>query len=416
MRLRTRAILAPLLLLAPLVLLASTGLAAEPTSEPKAGVTGFGFGERLQIHGFASQGAVQSSANRYYGDSPETSFDFTELGINASFRVNPRLMLAAQVLSRRAGDMSDGSPEIDFALADINLVSNARYRAGMRVGRIKNRLGLYNETRDVPFTHPGIFLPQVVYFDKVRNLVLSTDGILLYGDLHQPFGTFSATLSTGNPVIDENVEAAYMSGDFDGTLESENHSWLASLWFDSATEALKLGLSGATASAKYHPNSSDPFSLQPGTIDIIYWIASAQYNAERWSLTAEYMGEPMQWRDFGPWRPDRDATAEGYYAQGTYRFLPRWQLMARYEEGFANRDDRDGSQLERDTFGMAPANTAYSRILSLGVRWDINRQWMLRAEYSRHIGNFILSEIENPDFSQFEKHWNVFAIQAAFRF
>lgn len=392
--------------------LPSLGVADEPSGK----ASGLRLDGRLQIHGFASQAAIHTSANRYYGDSPDTSFDLTEIGLNASFRFNPRLMLAMQVLSRRAGDMSDGSPKIDFALADINLVANNRYRAGIRLGRIKNRLGLYNETRDVPFTHPGIFLPQVVYFDKVRNLVLASDGILLYADLYQPFGTFSTTLATGLPVIDENVEAAYMTGDFDGTLESDSHSWLASLWYASPTEALKLGLSGALVSLKYDPDTANPFTLGPGTLDVAYWIASAQYNAERWSLTAEYMGEPMQWRDFGPLRPDRDATAEGYYAQATYNILPKWQLMARYEEGFANRDDRDGRLLEQSTFGLVPAKTAASRILSLGVRWDISRQWMLRAEYQRHIGNFILSEIENPDFLKYDKHWDLFAVQAAFRF
>lgn len=403
-------------ILAPLLLLAAAGLAAEPGATKDTGARTFGLGERVQIHGFASQAAVSTSANRYYGDSPETSFDFTEIGVNASFRLSPRLMLAAQILSRRAGAMSDGSPKVDFALADINLVANARHRAGIRLGRIKNRLGLYNETRDVPFTHPGIFLPQVVYFDKVRNLVLSSDGILLYGEIHRPFGTFSANLATGLPVVDENVEAAYLIGDFEGDMETSDRSWLAGLWYVSASENLKLGLSGAAVSLKYDARPTSPLSLGPGKVEILYWIASAQYNTERWSLTAEYMQEPMQWRDFGPIRPDRDATAEGYYGQATYRFLPRWELMLRYEEGFADRGDRDGLKLEQQSFGTIPARTTSSRILTLGLRWDINRQWMLRAEYQRHNGNFILSEIENPDFSRFDKHWNLFAVQAAFRF
>lgn len=128
------------------------------------------------------------------------------------------------------------------------------------------------------------------------------------------------------------------------------------------------------------------------------------------------MSEPVRWRDFGPIRPDRDATVEGYYGQITYRPLPKWQLMLRYEEGFADRGDRDGRILEQQTFGLIPTQATSSRILSLGLRWDISRQWMLRAEYQRHIGNFILSEIENPDFRSFEKHWELFAVQAAFRF
>ena len=89
-------------------------------------VAEFGLPNGLQLHGFASQGAVQTSSNRFYGNSPETSLDFTEIGLNASWRLSPRLLLAGQVLSRRAGDMSDGLPEIDFALVDINLLTRDR--------------------------------------------------------------------------------------------------------------------------------------------------------------------------------------------------------------------------------------------------------------------------------------------------
>lgn len=391
-----------------ILLLAASSSSADNATEPLI--------DGLQLHGFASQAAVNTTANRFYGDSPNTSFDYTEIGLNASWRLNPRLLLAGQLLSRRAGEMSDGQPEIDFALADITLMSGDRYRVGTRIGRIKNRLGLYNETRDVPFTHPGIFLPQVVYFDKVRNLVLSSDGIVLYADAYQPFGLFSLNLATGSPVVDKNVESAFLLGDKPGDMEPRDNSWLAGLWYQSQDERLKLGWSGAAVSLKFDPKQGGPLPFGPGTLDVLYWIASAQYNSERWSLTAEYMAEPIEWRDFGPALPDQNATAEGYYAQATINPAPKWQLMLRYEEGFADRDDRSGRKLERQTLGLVPRKATSSRILSLGLRWDINRQWMLKAEYQRHIGNFILSEIENPDFSQYDKHWDLFAVQAAFRF
>lgn len=366
----------------------------------------------LQLHGFASQGAVHTSRNRFHGDSPQTSLDFTEIGLNASWRLSPRLLLAGQVLSRRAGDMSDGWPKVDFALADINLLTQERYRAGIRLGRLKNHLGLYNETRDVPFTHPGIFLPQVVYFDKVRNLVLATDGIQVYGEFYQPFGTLSATLATGRPVVDENVEAALLRGGIPGEIEPRENSWLASLWFHSPAERLKVGLSGAAIALQqdWHLTAATP------TIDLTYWIASAQYNAERWSVSAEYMGLPFEGRDFQPVRPDLDQTSEGYYAQLTYRLRQPLELMLRYEEGFADRDDRDGQALERLTQGLIPRHAGSSHILSLGLRWDLSRHWMLRTEYQRHSGSFILSEIENPNLLEQDKHWDLFAVQAAFRF
>ncbi len=366
----------------------------------------------LRLHGFASQGAVHTSGNRFHGDSPKTSFDFTEIGLNASWRLNPRLLLAGQVLSRRAGDMSDGWPKVDFALADITLVTEDEARAGIRLGRLKNRLGLYNETRDVPFTHPGIFLPQVVYFDKVRNLVLATDGVQLHGELYQPFGTLSATLASGRPVVDENVEAALLRGQIPGSIEPRENSWLASLWFHSPTERIKFGLSGASIALQ------QDWNLTPATptIDLTYWIASAQYNAEHWSFSTEYMGLPYRGRDFQPVRPNLSQTSEGYYAQLTYRPSPPLELMLRYEEGFADRDDRSGQTLARVSQGLLPKQSAYSRILSLGLRWDLSRQWMLRAEYQRHAGSFILSEIENPNLLEHDTHWDLFAVQAAFRF
>ncbi|MFW5724126.1 MAG: hypothetical protein ACOCWF_06125 [Halochromatium sp.] len=390
------------LLIASLALLLSSSLAAAELGLPN----------RLQLHGFVSQGAVQTSRNRFYGNSPRTSLDFTEIGLNASWRLSPRLLLAGQVLSRRAGDMSDGWPEIDFALADIALLARNDARAGIRLGRLKNRLGLYNETRDVPFTHPGIFLPQVVYFDKVRNLVLATDGVQLHGELYPSFGTLSATLASGRPVVDDNVEAALLRGALPGDIEPRKNSWQASLWFHSPTERIKFGLSGAAIALR------QDWTLTRATpqLDLLYWIASAQYNAEHWSFSSEYMGLPFRGRDFQPLRPDIDQTSEGYYAQLTYRPSPPFELMLRYEEGFADRDDRNGRALERLSQGLIARQAGSSRILSVGLRWDLSRHWMLRTEYQRHIGSFILSEIENPNLLEHDKHWDLFAVQAAFRF
>ncbi len=151
----------------------------------------------LQIHGFVAQAVLDTSDNRWFARYDGTSFGFTEVGLNASLRPRPWLLLAGQVLARRAGEMYNGTPAIDFALADVSLLSSPQQHAGLRLGRIKNPLGLYNETRDVAFTHPGIFLPQVVYFDKVRNLTLSTDGAMLYSETDTDLGTLSLNLQGG---------------------------------------------------------------------------------------------------------------------------------------------------------------------------------------------------------------------------
>jgi len=368
----------------------------------------------LQIHGFASQGAVNTSDNRFFGDSVDTSFDFTELGINASLQVNPSLLLSAQLLSRHTGDLYDGTPALDYGLVDITLASTMSYTLGLRAGRIKNPLGLYNETRDVPFTHPGIFLPQVVYYDKVRNLMLASDGAMLYGHLYGDTGNLALTLGGGQAVIDENVEWVYLSNNFDGDLEPDGATGLVSLWYTTLDDRLKLGLSGAMLSMQFDPGAQSP--LHAGTTDLIYWIASIQYNTEDWSLSAEYAREPLEWRDYGPLYPDHKGTAEGYYLQGVYRVRPDLELMLCYQEGFPDRNDRNGTEQPALTGGLSPPFNGFSRIWSAGLRWDIDRHWMVRAEYQWNQGTFILSPRENPDPSQLQEDWSLFAVQAAFRF
>lgn len=370
---------------------------------------------RLHLHGFASQALVHSSANRYFGNSPSTSFDFTELGLNASYQIDPRLLLAGQVLSRRAGEMYDGTPSLDYAVIDFTPIADAERRGGLRIGRIKNPIGLYNETRDVPFTRPGIFLPQAIYYDKIRNVLLSYDGVMLYGDLFKEFGNLSLALGLGRSVIDENVEWAYFGADFDGDLKADGVNWkVGSLWYSTPTERFRVGLSALATEMSFDAGPAAP--LTSGTIDISDWILSVQYNAERWTLSAEYARAPTVWKNFGPFFPFEDQVVEGYYLQGAYRLRPNLEIMTRYEEGFANRKDRSGRESSDLTGGLTPPFDFFSKIWTLGLRWDVNPRTMLRLEYQRHDGTYALSIRENPDPTSLTREWDVFAASISFRF
>ncbi|HYN77764.1 MAG TPA: hypothetical protein VES73_08220, partial [Lamprocystis sp. (in: g-proteobacteria)] len=99
-----------------------------------------------------------------------------------------------------------------------------------------------------------------------------------------------------------------------------------------------------------------------------------------------------------------------------YRLRPSIELMLRYEEGFADRQDRDGSRISRATAGLVPDFTGFSKIFTVGVRWDINEHWMVRADYAHHQGTFVLSNRDNPVYGNQEEHWDLFAVQAVFRF
>lgn len=392
---------------APLTLLVSALATASVAAESSPW-------DRFQIHGFASLALVTTSANNYYGQGDTLSPDFTELGLNLSYKLDPRILLSAQVLGRRAGDMYDGSPSLDYALADLSLLSGTEVSLGLALGRIKNPLGLYNETRDVPFTRPGIFLPQTVYYDRVRNLLLSSDGALLRGAWFNPWGNLSLAVGGGQAVVDDNVEWAYLGADLPGDIEPDGVTWIGSLWYATPDDGIKAGLSGASGRLRH--DLGGLLGPDGGEIDYLYWVASLQYNSEDLTLSAEFSRVPTEYKGLSAFLPFEDHTSEGYYLQAAYRIRPRVELMARYEEGFLDRRDRDGRKLSALTGGQLPAYALYSKIATLGVRWDPTPNVMLRAEYQHHNGTLATSIRENPDPSFLRQHWDAFALSVSVRF
>jgi hypothetical protein len=369
----------------------------------------------LEVHGFATQGFVKTSANSFFGDSENGSFEFTELGVNATLEPSAGVRLSGQLLSRRAGEMYSGSPSVDFALADFSIRNTQTDSLSVLIGRIKNPLGLFNETRDVAFTRPGIFLPQVVYFDKLRNVILSSDGVGVRMEHFGDRANVNLYLAAGQPQTDENIEYVYLGRGYSGGFEPTGLSYIGRLLVETPDNRLRASLSVASTSLDFDRKPTD--SIGNGDVDVVYWIASLQYATENWTFTSEYMREPIEWRGFaGSMFDGMSAKAEGYYLQAAWRAREDIELMFRYEEGFADRADRSGRQMQRATGGLVPAHSRYSKIFTVGARWDLSSNFMLRAEYQRHNGTFVLSSRENPIPSDMDPDWDMFSISASYRF
>lgn len=374
-------------------------------------------GPGVQAHGFLSQGFVKTSDNRWFGDSEEGSVAYTELGVNASLRAAPDLLLSGQLIARRAGDMYDGSPSVDFALVDWTFSNSLQRQYGIVLGRIKNALGLYNDTRDVAFTRPSIFLPQQIYFDKVRNLLLSSDGIKLYGQIHSDAGNWEVGVATGRIRVDENTEISFLGRDFGGDLDSRGVSLIGNIAFTTHDATWWLALSGARVTLDFDTTAADLLlGVSDGEIDVFYWIMSGQYNAERWSVTAEYMEEPLDFAGFGPAIDANDGAVQGYYLQGSYLLRDDLTLLLRYAEGFTDKDDRDGRRRSAVSGGLAPRHLYFQKDWMFGLRWDVSARFMLRAEYQWNKGTWTLAPRENPVPSASVRDWNMIALLASYRF
>lgn len=371
---------------------------------------------RLQINGFLSQAYIKTTKNNFFGHSDNAgSFNFREIGLAASHRPFTPLQFSGQLLYRTAGEGNKGGIHIDFALIDYNFINTPPAELGIRLGRTKNPFGLYNDTRDVPFTRPSILLPQSIYFDRTRNLGLASDGAQLYGESRQDWGNITMLFGTGFPQVnDKDTETSVLFGSFTHTGRLKSRlSYLGHIIYERPDGRFRFAVSSAQVKIAYDPGDSDIFI--PGTFKFTPLVISAQYNAERWSITSEYALRHSHWNGINHSRNFRkNVTGESFYLQGTYRFIPGWEAVVRYDLLFSNRKDRNGKKFTATTGGAA--HSQYARDFTTGLRWNITPSIMLSTEYHRVSGTAWLTPLDNLDSAATRKNWNLFAAQVSYRF
>ncbi len=102
---------------------------------------------KLQLHGFITQGMVNTTGNNFLGkSSDDISYDFREVGLNATYRALPQLQFSTQLISRKAGENDNGELRVGHAFVDWTVAAGDWGSSGIRVGRVRVPYGLYAET------------------------------------------------------------------------------------------------------------------------------------------------------------------------------------------------------------------------------------------------------------------------------
>ncbi|WP_444999742.1 hypothetical protein [Halomonas mongoliensis] len=369
--------------------------------------------DTLQLHGFLSQALVITDRNDFFGPSSSGggSLKYTEIGANASIRPHQDVLIAAQVLSRRAGgDGSDARPVLDYGVVDYQMVSNQQRTLGLQLGRFKNPFGFHNQTRDVAFTRPSILLPQSIYFDRTRSLGLSGDGVSFYLDERLPTGNLRFQVGAGKIQAGDDLRRTLRLDGIPGSLDPDT-SAIAQIRYEHDGGRIIAAISRADANASF--NSAMP-GLSDGDFYFRPWVLSLQYNEERWSLTAEYARRNSGLENFNNPAFNFDVTGESWYLQYTRRFHDNWQWLVRYDSLVSNRDDRSGTAYEAS--GAGPAHSQFADDYTLGLQWNLNPQVMLAAEYHHVDGSGWLPLQDNPDPSETSRRWNMLLFQLSLRF
>jgi hypothetical protein len=132
----------------------------------------------VQAHGFMSEGFAKSDGNNYLtmqtGDGSGAMID---AGVNSTARIGRKLLVGAQVYTRNIGNLGNGTVSVDWAQADFRFAT----WFGVRGGKVKTVMGLYNDTQDMEFLQTFALLPQSVYPLDLRDGTIAHVGGDVYG-------------------------------------------------------------------------------------------------------------------------------------------------------------------------------------------------------------------------------------------
>jgi len=367
-----------------------------------------------QIHGFLSQGMTYTDHNQVFGTSQDVSMDFREMGINGSVKLLPNLLISAQGLYRDAGASDEQGVRLDFAQIDYSApFLNSALVLGVRGGRVKMPFGLYNDTRDVLWTRPSVLLPQSIYLDTlaIRQAQISADGGVLYSRYTYGNHRFGLEFLAAEPQDDTGGAAAFLANQQDAQSNGGRPLLLGRASYEWMGGRGKLMVTVVDLDRDYRSTS---LGTSTGNTKVTYPLFSAQYNAERWSLTSEYGWIGSERSGFTPVTVKN--TSENFYLQGEYRFTQDITGVLRYDVFHVERDDRDGKALARLT-GL-PSHRFYARDLTVGARWEFSRNFLLAADYHYINGTAWLNAKDNPDLLSGggSADWSLFTMMLSFRF
>ena len=370
-----------------------------------------------QAHGFASQGYTYTSGNNFFGSSQGTgSLDFREIGVNVLGHLQPNLLIAVQGLYRDAGASDNDAFRLDFANLDYQISLTSNSTVGVRLGRVKNPIGLYNDTRDVIWTRPGVTLPQSIYFDALalRNAMISSDGGLLFGRYALGDHALSAEFVVAEPRDNVGGAPEFLTGipNAPGKMTGDP-LYIGRVGYQWKEGRFKLLFTITNLDRDF--KSSSPF-VPSGNVKALYPLASAQLNLEDWSFSAEYGQINLERSGFTPGGIPISNTSESFYVQSEYRFARSWSALLRFDAFFANIHDRSGTKTSQLT-GL-PRQRFFAKDLTFGLRWEFARNFLLAADYHRVYGTAWLSPQDNPDFANGveDPNWDLFTLMVSFRF
>lgn len=372
----------------------------------------------FQLHGFISQGIIDVNGSDFVNDDGELSAELTEIGLNLSYQLTNKFRLAAQAVYLDGGNRYSQGARVDYALLDWSAFINEYWQANVYFGRFKNNHWLYSSSRDVPFARPSIILPQSVYFDGFRDIAVGSDGIAAkLSHSTDEYGNFDLQLSYGSSPISDEQAKNILSEFAQGSAEQDYDSQ-ASFYWQPAFSSWRFGMSLLDAEFTYDSAgqvngdffSDSNFALQ-------FYTLNALYEGELWEFSGEIYQQRFTIDGFYFPTFQLDNIGQGFYLQSRYKLTQQLTLLARYEDFYLNKDDKEGKELEESTGGVIPYYFGFHKDITLGINYDITSNFSIRAEYHwvRGAGRLTPVVVPNTQINNSED-WQMWAVQLMYWF
>lgn len=380
----------------------------------------------VDIHGYVSQGYMKTDDNNYLANTEDGTFEFTEVGINFSKEFD-KLRIGLQLVSRDLGDVGNNEIELDWAMGDYRF--NDYF--GLRGGKIKMAVGLYNQERDLDMLRTSIFLPSSVYDEGSRDLNNTIQGANAYGTIDaRSAGEVEYEFFCGGINVDE--DSTYIKG-----VTSRNEDEMRTLFgnndisvsnFDVSVDYVYGGalrwntpIDGLRLGGSYRNGVGDVgleyTGMLPGYPDSIelemdensFWVLSAEYTWRELILSAEYSQNKLTTQAAGA--SEESTTAMGWYIQASYRINDWLTAGVYYSEYYPDKDDKDGDT--KVAIGY-PDYCGWQKEIVPSLRFDITQNFILKAEAHFVKGAAQVYTYNNPDGR--EKDWNMYVLKATYSF
>jgi hypothetical protein len=339
----------------------------------------------VQVHGFVSQGFVYTNDNNWLTmNTSQGSAAFTDFGLNMSGPLTDRLRVGAQVYDRNLGQLGQYHPSLDWAVVDYRFKS----WFGVRGGKVKTTLGLYNDTQDLDFLHTFALLPQSMYPTDIRDATIAHVGGDLYGNiaLKHRLGDLSYTAFAGSRRDSLYSGYPYILTQF-GTHFSTfgGLQYGGDLRWSTPVKGLLIGASRLDQDTTGKGTSVNPFSgktIRYSEYSRADWTNQfyGQYVRGKLRIDSEYRRYRRDQMIFGGSSEQAD-DVRAWYVSGAYRVCKMLELGSYYSRytiagtitgalGFL------GSPSQADT--SLPQNHIYDKVIT--GRVDLNKFWNIKIE------------------------------------